>query len=233
MRRIWNAADCFWTPGWGRFAAPLAQRHPAQIVGVDIAPAMMRQAQAKAPSGSLPLAQADLQRLPFRRGVFAGALLVHILHLIEQWTLVLREVRRILVPHAGALFLGAEQGSRSLLVDFYYGRARARQALTPSLGTVGLAQTLAYLRRSERDGGAGAQVLLLETSHLAWQRTIPIAQTLESLARRAYSQMWDISDEVHHELLAETREYARQTFSKSSATEMLRSRFALHKVWWP
>lgn len=219
--------------GTGRFAAPLAQRFPTQTIGVDIAPAMMRHVQTKAPSGSLSLAQADLQQMPFRHGVFAGALLVHILHLIEDWKVVLRELHRVLLPHSGILFLGGEQGSRSLLVDFYYQRARARQVLTPSLGTVGIAQTLAFLRRPERDGGAGAHVTLLETSNLVWQRTLPIAQTLDALERRTYSQMWDIPDEAHQELLLETRHYAAQTFPRSNAAEALRSRFALHKVWWP
>ena len=68
--------------GTGRFAAPLARRHPGQIVGADIAPAMMGRIGPKTPPGSLSLVRADLQRLPFRDGAFSGVLLVHILHLI-------------------------------------------------------------------------------------------------------------------------------------------------------
>ena len=218
--------------GTGRFAAPLAHRQPGQIVGVDIAPAMMAQAMSKAPPGGLPLAQADLQRLPFRDGVFAGALLVHILHLIERWTVVLGELRRVLTPRVGTLFLGREQGGRSLLVDFYYERARARHVLAESLGTAGIAQTLAYLRRVERAGGAGAQVSQLETPSLAWKRAVPVEATLDALARRTYSQMWNIPDAVHEELMAETRRYAGKTFPRADAAETLHSRFVLHAVRW-
>ena len=113
MRRIWSVGGLFfgrggWEPGGSRF--PLARLHPSQIVGVDIAPAMMGRIAIKSVPGSLSLAQADLQRLPFRDGVFAGALLVHILHLIEQWPLVLGEIQRALIPQSGVLFLGIEMG---------------------------------------------------------------------------------------------------------------------------
>ncbi len=218
--------------GTGRFAAPLARLHPGQIIGADIAPAMMERIGAKAPPGSLSLVRADLQRLPFRRGVFAGVLLVHILQLIEQWKLVLQEMRRVLAPRGGVLFLGIEQGGRSTLVDFYYERARGRHVLAASLGS-GMAPALAYLRRVERAGGLGARVTLLETPQLAWKRITPIARTLEALAGRTFSQMWDIPDESHGALMDETRRRAELTFPKPDAAEALSSRFALYKAWWP
>ena len=99
-------------------------------------------------------------------------------------------------------------------MDFYYERARARHVLAAESGTAGMAQTLAYLRRAERDGGAGAQVTLLETPQLAWKRAVPVAQTLEALARRTYSQMWDIPDDGHQELMAETRRLCRADISQ-------------------
>ena len=218
--------------GTGRFAAPLARLHPGQVVGADIAPAMMERIGAKASPGSLSLVRADLQRLPFPKGAFSGVLLVHILHLIEPWKLVLQETRRVLAPRGGVLLLGVEQGGRSALVDFYYERARARHVLAASLGS-GMAPALAYLRRIERAGGLGARVTLLETPHLAWKRTVPIARTLEALSGRTYSQMWNIPDEAHRELMAETRRHADLSFPKRDAAESLSSRFVLYKAWWP
>ena len=219
--------------GTGRFAAPLARLHPGQVIGVDIAPAMMKRVEGKAEPRSLTLAQADLQRLPFPESVFAGALVVHILPLIERWTLVLEEIRRVLVPTVGALFLGIEMGGRSVLVDFYYQRARVKKMLASSLGSASMASTLAYLRRTERDGGAGARVTLLETPTLSWERGVPVTQTLEALARRTYSQMWGISDDAHRDLMTETRRYAGQTFAKREAVETLRAHFQLYKAVWP
>lgn len=218
--------------GTGRFAAPLARLHPARVIGTDIAPAMLARIGTKAERGSLALAQADLQRLPFQSNTFVGVLLVHILQLIEHWPLVLQESRRVLVPRTGVLFLGVEQGGRSKLVDFYYERARARRVLASSLGT-GMTQVLAHLRRVERAGGAGARVVLLDTPYLSWKRTVSPEATLEALAHRTYSQMWGISDDTHSELMRETEDYARQTFRRLSETETLQARFVLHKAWWP
>ena len=218
--------------GTGRFAVPLSHLYPAQVAGVDVSAAMMGQIASKSAGGSLSLAQADLQRLPFRNGVFAGVLLVHILHLIERWPLVLSECRRVLAPKCGVLFLGIEMGGRSVLVDFYFERARARRVLGASLGTAGLSPALAVLRRRERDGGLGASVTLMETPQLAWKRTVPTTITLEALARRTYSQMWEITETDHAEILAETQTYARQTFRKPDAAETLPSRFSLYAVRW-
>ena len=235
QRTPWESDGLFLDAGvgTGRFAAPLARLHPAQVIGVDIAPAMMERVQGKAEPGTLSLAQADLQRLPFPNGVFAGALVVHILQLIERWTLVLEEIRRVLIPQVGVLFLGVEMGGRSALVDFYYERARAWRVLATSLGSTSMATTLTYLRRAVRDGGVGAQVTLLETPSLHWQRTVPVSQTLEALERRTYSQMWDISEEVHHELMLETRRHAARAFSKRESVETLRAHFLLYKAQWP
>jgi ubiquinone/menaquinone biosynthesis C-methylase UbiE len=218
--------------GTGRFAAPLDRLYPSQIIGTDISLPMMQQIAAKAAPTAPPLALADLQRLPFQSNAFQGVLMVHILHLIERWPLVLSEVRRVLAPKSGVLFLGIELGGRSMLVDFYFERARARRVLAASLGTAGLSPALAYLRRRERDGGLGATVALLETPQFAWKRTVPTALTLDALARRTYSQMWDIPDSDHAALLEETRTYARQTFRKADASETLQSRFSLYVVRW-
>ncbi len=216
--------------GTGRLAAPLAALHPGQVVGADVSGAMMAQVRLKSPPGSIALAQADLQRLPFRAGVFRGVLMVHILHLLERWPLALTEARRVLAP-GGTLFLGLESGGRSALVDFYFERARARRALAPSLGAAGLSPALALLRRRERDGGLGASVVLLELPAPAWKRTVPVADTLDALARRTYSQMWAMSEGEHAEIFAETQRYARQTFPKAAA-ETLPSRFSLYAARW-
>lgn len=217
--------------GTGRFAAPLARLYPSQVIGMDISLPMIMQVAAKSEPSALPaLALADLQRLPFQPGVFQGALLVHILHLIERWPRVLTEAKRVLAP-SGVLFLGIELGGRSVLIDFYFERARVRRVLAASLGTAGLSPALSFLRRRERDGGLGASVTLLEPQ-VAWKRTIPVALTLDALARRTYSQMWDIPAADHAEILEETRRYALQTSRKADAAETLPSRFSLYAARW-
>ncbi len=216
--------------GTGRLAVPLAQRHPGQVVGIDISPAMLARVGDKDGAGGLSLVRGDLQRLPFAAGTFRAALMVHILHLIEQWPLVLQETRRVLAPKDGVLLLGIEQGGRSLLVDFYYERARARHLLAPSVGSASLAPVLAALRRPAGSGGFGASVSQLSTPSLHWERVVPVAQTCDALASRTYSQMWSIPDAAHTELLSEMTDYAARTFRGTSSTETLASHLILHAV---
>lgn len=212
--------------GTGRFSAPLAKAHPGRIVGVDVSLPMMGHARAKASAQMLPLVQADLQRLPFRAHSFQGILAVHILHLMEQWRLVLDELRRVLVPRRGVLLLGTEQGGRSIVVDYYYARARAQGLLTPSLGAPGHAAILALLRR----GGAHTEPLF--APGLAWQRQVTVAQTLQALSQRTYSQMWPIPDAAHALLMRDAADFAARQLGGPARMETLDMRFALSAVRW-
>lgn len=216
--------------GTGRFGAPLSRLHPGQIVGADVSLPMMGRAWEKTPPGSLALVNSDLQRLPFRSGAFQGALVVHILHLIERWTLVMDELRRVLMPRAGVLLLGSEQGGRSIVVDHYYERARGLGVLRPSLGAPGLTQTLALLRRPAR---GGARVAPLSAPYLSWKRRVSVEQTLSALARRTYSQMWAVPDDAHRLLLTEAQEYARRAFGDLRTEETLDAQLVLYSVRWP
>lgn len=214
--------------GTGRFAAPLAERHPGQIVGADISTAMLARAREKAGPEELTLTVADLQRLPFADGAFAGALTVHILHLIEGWRTVLGELRRVLRP-GGALLLGAEQGGRSAMIEHYYERARALEVLPAPLGAGGLTQAVSHL---QSPAGGQATVDTLRAPRLRWKRSAVVRETLDALARRTYSQTWTIPDDAHQRLLAEAEEFARAAFGSLNAVETLDARFALHVARW-
>lgn len=216
--------------GTGRFAAPLSRLYPGQVVGVDVSRPMIAQSACKMAPGHIALVQSDLQRLPFQNGVFQGALIVHVLQLVEQWTLILREMRRILVPRTGVLMLGSETDGRSKIVDHYYQSARARGVLAPNPGTPGLTQAVAWLRRSE---GGRARVEALSAPYLAWKRQARVGETLEALGRRTYSQMWNIPDALHRHLMADAEAYARQTFGAVETEECLAGRFLLYTVRWP
>ncbi len=213
--------------GTGRFGVPLVARHAGQIVGVDVSLPMMCQARAKVMPHVLPLVQADLQSLPFRAHSFQGILAVHILHLMEGWKLVLDEFRRVLVPRRGVLLLGTEQGGRSVIVDHYYARARAQGLLTPSLGAPSHDRILALLRRG------GARTEPLSAPDLSWQREVTVAQTLEALSRRTYSQMWPIPDDAHAVLMRDAADFAALHLGGPARVETLDTHFALSAVRWP
>lgn len=217
--------------GTGRFAVPLARMAPGRVVGVDISNAMMSKIGPKDPNRHLRLISGDLRRLPIGSRKVRGALAVHIVHLIEDWKTVLDELYRALEP-GGVILLGSEQGGRSVLTDFYYERARARRALTAHIGGTSTAAA-GYLRRPSREGRPAGTVEMVPTPSLSWKRTVPISTTLELLERSTFSQMWDVPQATHGEVMRETEEYARRTFGKLDRNEVLTAQFGLQAVRWP
>src|SRR3989442_12901448 len=77
--------------GTGRFACPLTERE-FQVVGADISVPMMLKAREK---GLSDVVRADARNLPFRNSAFDSVLLVHLLHLVDDWVNVVHEVGRV------------------------------------------------------------------------------------------------------------------------------------------
>jgi ubiquinone/menaquinone biosynthesis C-methylase UbiE len=89
--------------GTGRIALPFV-RAGYKYTGVDLSQSMMQALRRKLPAHAasqplqLQLCQGDIMHLPFAKGVFDAAILVHILHLVDDWKMVLDEVWRVLQP---------------------------------------------------------------------------------------------------------------------------------------
>lgn len=84
--------------GTGRIALPLAERG-VQLIGADIADAMMRRLVANAGGRPpFPLVLADAAVLPFASAAFDAVLASHVLHLIPGWPAVVDEARRVVRP---------------------------------------------------------------------------------------------------------------------------------------
>ncbi len=87
--------------GTGRFAK-FFEDAGFTVVGVDVSLTMMAQAREK---GVRNLVQADAHQLPFRDESFDGAIMIHVLHLVENWVQVIHEAgrvtRNILISEAG------------------------------------------------------------------------------------------------------------------------------------
>ncbi|MBK9093761.1 MAG: methyltransferase domain-containing protein [Anaerolineae bacterium] len=81
--------------GTGRIAGPLVQRG-LTMTGVDLSRSMLAVLRQKFPA--LPVALADMTRLPFAPGTFDGILAFHVLHLVSGWRDALAEAVRVLRP---------------------------------------------------------------------------------------------------------------------------------------
>ena len=87
--------------GTGRFAK-FFEDAGFTVLGVDVSLSMMAQAREK---GVRNLVQADAHHLPFRDESFDGSIMIHVLHLIENWVQVVHEAgrvtKKILISEAG------------------------------------------------------------------------------------------------------------------------------------
>ena len=87
--------------GTGRFAQYF-DSSGFYVVGVDVSLSMMAKAREK---GVRTLVRADAHHLPFRNASFDATIMIHLLHLVHDWSQVVREVgrvtRKIIVSEVG------------------------------------------------------------------------------------------------------------------------------------
>ncbi|GIV17384.1 MAG: methyltransferase [Armatimonadota bacterium] len=196
--------------GTGRFALPMAGRG-VNVLGIDVSRNMMRQLLRKNPPANLYLVQADLRRLPVRSCSVSAVLVAHVLHLIADWRAVLWECRRVL-RRDGVLFLLYEGGKRFPAREHYIHLAGERGLLRPTLGAQSADEALDFVRES------GGVVTLIEHPSLHWQARRTHREVLQELERRTYSQIWDIPDEAHQDLMQQTLRYVREQFGSEQET---------------
>jgi ubiquinone/menaquinone biosynthesis C-methylase UbiE len=208
--------------GTGRFARHLLAEGLA-VVGVDIATGMMRRAFAAAPE--LMLVKADLRRLPFAQGVFSGALIVHILHLIGDWQRAVEEIRRVLRPGA-PLYAGCEGGKHFLSRAAYFQLAAERSLLRPHLGAASFDAVLEHL------ADTGAELLRVDGGRIQWTAKARVGEMLDVLRRNPYSSCWHIPAGDHADLMSETERRVREAFPSFDAIEETPAYFALWRTTW-
>lgn len=190
--------------GTGRFALPIARRG-VRVLGIDVSRRMMSQLLRKGPPANLALVRADLRRLPVRSRSAKAVLVAHVLHLIADWRTVLQECRRVLQA-GGVLFLLQEEGKRFPAREYYIALAGERGLLRPVLGTRSVDDVLDFVRQ------IGGAITLIEHPALQWQARRTHREVLHEIEKRTYSQLWEIPDDVHCELMAQTRNYVREQF---------------------
>lgn len=101
--------------GTGNHAIAVA-RSGARVTGVDISPAMLRRARAKARDLDVELMEVDLHAgLPFADGSFDCVLSVHVLQMVRDPAAFLDEVRRVLAPGGRLVLAGFPQGDATRL----------------------------------------------------------------------------------------------------------------------
>ena len=203
--------------GTGRIAAPLL-KHGAPLVGADLSAEMMARLRAKVEGA--PLAQADISRLPFPDAAFGMILTIHVLHLVGPWREALREFKRLLVR--GGIYLNSHN---------------YRPSDSPNVSLRGHWHTLLEARgQAWRRPGAqshhelndelrvmGAQVEEITVGQ--WTQSVTPQHEIDQIAQRVHSDVWNVSDKVLSETIAELRAWAATQYTDLNTPLTIERRF--------
>jgi SAM-dependent methyltransferase len=171
--------------GTGRFAAPLVGSG-IEVTGLDISPAMIRQAKAK---GVANLLLASAESTPLRPRSFDYAMVVHFVHLLTDWRAMIGEVSR--VTRKGLLTV-VEDPHGSHPRDLYV-RLRERRGFKMAglnLGERGLIERVKPAIQEE----------LVE-----YREVFDPSSLLDEYSAKLHSITWDIPDEVNRQIVKAMR----------------------------
>jgi SAM-dependent methyltransferase len=193
--------------GTGALAVPLHDRG-LPLAAVDLSEPMLRKLVEKSGGAPpFPLLQADATSLPFADGVFGGAYLRWVLHLIPAWRDAVAELVRVTVP--GGRFViepGGYQGAwRELWLRFV-------DELGPDAEAVGL-----DMRDGARDldrALASHGVELVETPTVTGPDRGTIEEWFDEVRRRLYSWTWRVPGDRLLAAIDAVRPWARQRFGR-------------------
>src|SRR2546425_3143261 len=175
------------------------------VVGIDVSLAMMAKAREKRLRN---LIQADAHHLPFRDGAFDGAIMIHILHLVRNWTQVVCEVGRVTRKLIVAEIEGGEGFSR---------RSRYLE----------LRQEMGYPLERFNDGEGGIRRVvppaIVKLVGDYWT-DVDVHEEIESFDRRKSSVSWGLPSEVNNRII--------QRIHAENQTKIVRRRDVVEVVGW-
>ncbi len=175
--------------GTGRFGAPLRERG-FRVVGVDVSRNMMAIARNK---GLPDLVQSVAQTTPFRDGSFQMTLLVHFIHLVEDWVNVVKEIGRVTL---GSVVAVANESSGPQLRQ-RYAELRARMKL-PVEGLIEGEKELAMVIPPRVKS-------TLET----YTEVLDLKKEVAHFERRLSAVTWDVPDTIHNAIVAKMKQEFR------------------------
>jgi ubiquinone/menaquinone biosynthesis C-methylase UbiE len=231
--------------GTGRIALPFAQIG-ADYTGADLSLPMMevmRKKIAAIPDGAarLKLVLADAMALPFADASFDVILMIHLLHLVSDWRLALRECRRVM-RDGGWLVLSSNEredpkqhdASRTadgpLLVRRKWneilndlGQDRSRQPGSQWLANEEVRDALAQM------GASVQHVTLAEYQH----RAITAREMARLHHDRIFSSDWHHSDDVHAVASRHLEQWLEQEHPSPDAPYQAQVHFSVLLAHWP
>ncbi len=219
--------------GTGRIALPVAAAG-CEVYGVDLSAHMLAALSRRIDDDGLEgihLAQADITRLPFREGVFDGAMAVHVLHLVADWAGVLAQVSRLVRP-GGTLVLGRDWVDPESFAGMIRNTFRktvvevgtemlppGATAAAPPSGGAAIVKTLMAL--GARPVGEG------EVIGAEWRTELTPRQVLDGIRSRDDAESWVLPDDVLTETMRRLDAFAAAEWPDLEAPQPVTRRFLL------
>jgi ubiquinone/menaquinone biosynthesis C-methylase UbiE len=176
--------------GTGRFAKPL-QENGFNVVGVDFSGKMLNKAVEKGMKDPL---RCDVCSLPLTDKSFEASLCIHVLHLISDWRVALKEICRVT--------------RKIMLSTIHMHKDPIRQAYNTLLSNLGYERI-----RVGKDEWELQDFVKPRKSVFAASYSNRADEHLENLAQRAFTSQWQIPEDTNRKVVAELKEqFAGKTF---------------------
>ena len=219
--------------GTGRIALPVAAAG-CEVFGVDLSAHMLAALSRRLRADGLTnvhLAQGDITALPFRDGVFDGAMAVHVLHLVADWAAVLTQVSRLVRP-GGTLVLGrdwVDPESFSGMIRNHFrktvvevGTEMLPPGATAAAPPSGGAPIVKFLM------GLGTRPLGTEEVIAAeWRTDLAPRQVLDGIRSRDDAESWVLPDDVLTETMRRLDAFAASRWPDLDQPQAVTRRFLL------
>lgn len=213
--------------GTGRIARPILAQG-LHVTGIDLSLGMMGRLIEQLPPGARrpDLAQADALALPLRDGIFDAAIVVHVFHLVSDWRVALREIRRVLKP-GGSLMTGYDWRDPDSL-SRHLRDASAEILRAHDVATSYSHKPFDAIQAALREQGAEL------TEWAVGQRveTRAVRQELNALERRIWSSTWKIPDAIFHVCVARLKEWALRQYGSVGYAFAVRHKFIWQRFRW-
>jgi SAM-dependent methyltransferase len=188
--------------GTGRFAQ-FFKDSGFYVVGVDISLQMMAEAREK---GVRDLVRADAQHLPFRDGSFDGSIMIHVLHLVENWVQAVHEVGRV---------------TKRLLIS----EAGETEGFSPRQSYLGLRAEMGHPLNRFNASEHGLRKLIhpkfIVSAGDYWAE-VSADEEITSFEARKSSVMWDVPEEIHIRIIQRLRsEHHGETVRRHEIAEVV------------
>jgi len=200
--------------GTARFARPL-QLRGYQIVGIDISKRMLSKAKEK---GTEDLIRSDMCTMPFRDGVFAVTLSIHVLHLISTWRCALVEVGRVTTDKFASVAFNREESPAEELRRFY----------DQTCADLGYVVHHPGLRERELPDLLPPDRQLVITNH---EHPIDAQSMIDDFENRTYSNQWLVPEEIHEQAIQALREKYEGTEQIIGREKISLLEWSIDRVW--